>query len=199
MSSVGWRTSTRCLMPLCGGVFVNIALTQHDWLNKVSNTIPNTANKHSGYKKCFWHGVKCLEVMATVAWTWDVFYLSEHGLPGACESAQAPELTRPSLAIQLKASSLLHVCVCLRLCACVCVFIQYVSVSAVSVCLKAPRLLCDFCTSNRGEPIYSAIHKPHGDTSPPSPHLCSRGSGDVGCSPAPPALCQSLVPYTGRY
>ncbi|XP_056094311.1 disks large homolog 3-like isoform X3 [Rhinichthys klamathensis goyatoka] len=50
----------------------------------------------------------------------------------------------------------------------------------------------------RGEPIYSAIHKPHGDTSPPSPHLCSRGSGDVGCSPAPPALCQSLVPYTGR-
>ncbi|XP_016413767.1 disks large homolog 3 [Sinocyclocheilus rhinocerous] len=50
----------------------------------------------------------------------------------------------------------------------------------------------------RAEPIYSAIHKPHGDTSPPSPHLCSRGSGDVGCSPAPPALCQSLVPYTGR-
>ncbi|KAL1262103.1 hypothetical protein QQF64_007368, partial [Cirrhinus molitorella] len=49
----------------------------------------------------------------------------------------------------------------------------------------------------RAEPIYSAIHKPHGDTSPPSPHLCSRGSGDVGCSPAPPALCQSLVPYTG--
>jgi len=34
-------------MPLCGGVFVNIALTQHDWLNKVSNTIPNTANRHS--------------------------------------------------------------------------------------------------------------------------------------------------------
>ncbi|TRY97994.1 hypothetical protein DNTS_000309 [Danionella cerebrum] len=51
----------------------------------------------------------------------------------------------------------------------------------------------------RAEPIYSAIHKAHGDTSPPSPHLCSRGSGDVGCSPAPPALCQSLVPYTGRY
>ncbi|XP_056625677.1 disks large homolog 3 isoform X1 [Triplophysa dalaica] len=50
----------------------------------------------------------------------------------------------------------------------------------------------------RAEPIYSAIHKPHGDTSPPSPHLCSRGSGDVGCSPAPPAQCQSLVPYTGR-
>nr|XP_055034753.1 disks large homolog 3 isoform X11 [Misgurnus anguillicaudatus] len=50
----------------------------------------------------------------------------------------------------------------------------------------------------RAEPIYSAIHKPHGDTSPPSPHLCSRGSGDVGSSPAPPALCQSLVPYTGR-
>ncbi|KTG03185.1 hypothetical protein cypCar_00000468 [Cyprinus carpio] len=50
----------------------------------------------------------------------------------------------------------------------------------------------------RAEPIYSAIHKPHGDTSPPSPRLCSRGSGDVGCSPAPPALCQSLVPYTGR-
>ncbi|KAA0709398.1 Disks large -like protein 3 [Triplophysa tibetana] len=50
----------------------------------------------------------------------------------------------------------------------------------------------------RAEPIYSAIHKPHGDTSPPSPHLCIRGSGDVGCSPAPPAQCQSLVPYTGR-
>uniref|UniRef100_A0A672P3V3 Discs large MAGUK scaffold protein 3 n=1 Tax=Sinocyclocheilus grahami TaxID=75366 RepID=A0A672P3V3_SINGR len=46
----------------------------------------------------------------------------------------------------------------------------------------------------RAEPIYSAIHKPHGDTSPPSPHLCSRGSGEVGCSPTPPALCQSLVP-----
>uniref|UniRef100_A0A8C1NE82 Discs, large homolog 3 (Drosophila) n=1 Tax=Cyprinus carpio TaxID=7962 RepID=A0A8C1NE82_CYPCA len=44
----------------------------------------------------------------------------------------------------------------------------------------------------RAEPIYSAIHKLHGDTSPPSPRLCSRGSGDVGCSPAPPALCQSL-------
>lgn len=90
------------------------------------------------------------------------------------------------------------VSVCVHVCA-VRVFTQYVSVSAVSVCLKAPHLLCDFCTSNRGEPIYSAIHKPHGDTSPPSPHLCSRGSGDVGCSPVPPALCQSLVPYTGRY
>ncbi|XP_052005402.1 disks large homolog 3-like isoform X2 [Xyrauchen texanus] len=50
----------------------------------------------------------------------------------------------------------------------------------------------------RPEPIYSAVHKPHEDTSPPSPHLCSRGSGDVGCSPTPPALCQSLVLYTGR-
>lgn len=94
-----------------------------------------------------------------------------------------------------------HFCMCVFVSVCVhvCVFIQYVSVSAVSVCLKAPHLLCDFCTPNRAEPIYSAIHKPHGDTSPPSPHLCSRGSGDVGCSPTPPALCQSLVPYTGRY
>lgn len=186
-------------MPLCGGLFVNIALTQHDWLNKVSNTIPNTPNKHSGIRNASGMGSNVLKLRSLLPGHEMGFYLSEHGLPGACESARAPELTRPSLAIQLKASSLLHVCVCLCLCACVCVFIQYVSVSAVSVCLKAPRLLCDFCTSNRGEPIYSAIHKPHGDTSPPSPHLCSRGSGDVGCSPAPPALCQSLVPYTGRY
>ncbi len=55
-------------MPLCGGVFVNIALTKHDWVYKVSNTNPNTANKHSGYKRCFWHGVKYFEVTATVAW-----------------------------------------------------------------------------------------------------------------------------------
>lgn len=180
-------------MPFCGGLFVNIALTKHDWVYKVSNTNPNTANKHSGYKRCFWHGVKCFEVTATVARTRDGFHLSEHGLSGPV-SQPGP--------FQLNASSLLHVCVFVSVCVHVCalrVFIQYVSVSAVSVCLKAPHLLCDFCTPNRAEPIYSAIHKPHGDTSPPSPHLCSRGSGDVGCSPAPPALCQSLVPYTGRY
>ncbi|XP_049340398.1 disks large homolog 3 isoform X3 [Astyanax mexicanus] len=50
----------------------------------------------------------------------------------------------------------------------------------------------------RVEPIYSVIHKHLGETSPPSPHLCRGGSGDGGCGPAPPALCQSLVPYSGR-
>ncbi|XP_063046704.1 disks large homolog 3 isoform X2 [Engraulis encrasicolus] len=49
----------------------------------------------------------------------------------------------------------------------------------------------------RGEPVYSAIHKPlPGEPGAPSPHLCS---GALGEPPAPsPAACQSLVPYIGR-
>ncbi|XP_066505243.1 disks large homolog 3 isoform X3 [Hoplias malabaricus] len=50
----------------------------------------------------------------------------------------------------------------------------------------------------RAEPIYSVIHKHLGETSPPSPHLCRGGSGEGGCGPAPSAMCQSLVPYSGR-
>ncbi|XP_066571225.1 disks large homolog 3 isoform X4 [Amia ocellicauda] len=50
----------------------------------------------------------------------------------------------------------------------------------------------------RAEPIYSVIHKPHGDTSPPSPHLYSRLPRDAALCPMPSVLRQGLVPSSGR-
>nr|XP_015207044.1 PREDICTED: disks large homolog 3 [Lepisosteus oculatus] len=52
--------------------------------------------------------------------------------------------------------------------------------------------------TSRAEPIYSVIHKPQGDTSPPSPHLY-RVPRDAGLCPMPSALRQGLVPSSGRY
>uniref|UniRef100_W5NDK7 Discs large MAGUK scaffold protein 3 n=1 Tax=Lepisosteus oculatus TaxID=7918 RepID=W5NDK7_LEPOC len=51
--------------------------------------------------------------------------------------------------------------------------------------------------TSRAEPIYSVIHKPQGDTSPPSPHLY-RVPRDAGLCPMPSALRQGLVPSSGR-
>lgn len=162
--------------------------------NKVSAGPCNTLDERR-----FWHGVKRYSVTVL---------LKSPPLPGHEIAFTSPSMDSPEPVSQPGPQSWLGPlschsaeCIltsaCVSVCLCACVWL-YVS-SCVSVCRELPHLLCDFCTPNRAEPIYSAIHKPHGDTSPPSPHLCSRGSGDVGCSPAPPALCQSLVPYTGRY
>lgn len=113
----------------------------------------------------------------------------------------------------------MRACVCARVCICVCL---YMCVYHIFICVRVCvcLYLCAYCMSvcvsplflvypllwlclvlyrpGRGEPVYSAIHKPlPGEPGAPSPHLCS---GALGEPPAPsPAACQSLVPYIGRY
>ncbi|XP_041075837.1 disks large homolog 3 isoform X2 [Polyodon spathula] len=49
----------------------------------------------------------------------------------------------------------------------------------------------------RAEPIYSVVHK-QAESSPPSPHLYSRVSREVGPSPAPTVLRPGLAPSSSR-